>query len=53
MPLTWAQVKRGLDPLRYSLKTVPALLAKSMAWKDYCEGERRFVDAFKRLKAGS
>jgi bifunctional non-homologous end joining protein LigD len=52
MPLSWPQVKRGLEPLRYSLKAAPALLAKSTAWKDYSAGERRLVDAFKRLTAG-
>jgi bifunctional non-homologous end joining protein LigD len=51
MPLSWAQVRRGLEPLRYTLKTAPALLAKSTAWKDYCDGERRLLDAFKRLTA--
>ena len=49
MPLSWSQVRTGLEPLRYTLKTAPALLAKSTAWKDYREGERPLVDAFKRL----
>ena len=53
MPLSWPQVRRGLDPLRYTVRTVPALLAKSTAWKDYSEGERRLVEALKRLTAGS
>ena len=35
MPITWAQVKAGLDPLRYTVRTVPALLARSKAWADY------------------
>ena len=52
MPLAWPQVRRGLEPLRYTVKTAPALLAKSTAWKDYCEGERRLLDAFKRLTTG-
>jgi bifunctional non-homologous end joining protein LigD len=52
MPLTWAQVRRGLEPLRYTLRTVPALLSKSAAWRDYCEGERRLMEAHKRLRAG-
>ena len=52
MPLTWPQVKRGLDPMRYTVRTAAALLAKSTAWKDYCEGERRLVEALKRLTAG-
>ncbi|MCG6203802.1 DNA ligase D [Rhodopseudomonas sp. HC1] len=35
MPLTWAQVKSGLDPKRYTVETVPALLRKTKAWADY------------------
>jgi len=49
MPLTWAQVKAGLDPKRFTLRTVPALLKKSAAWKDYCEGQRSLEQAIKRL----
>jgi bifunctional non-homologous end joining protein LigD len=52
MPLTWPQVRRGLEPLRYTVRSVPALLSKSAAWRDYCEGERRLVEALKRLSAG-
>ncbi|MGP9810008.1 DNA ligase D [Rhodopseudomonas sp. NSM] len=35
MPLTWSQVKAGLDPKRYTSTTVPALLRKTKAWADY------------------
>jgi bifunctional non-homologous end joining protein LigD len=52
MPLTWNQVRRGLEPMRYTLRTAPALLSKSVAWKDYCDGERRLTEALKRLTAG-
>jgi len=38
--------------MRYTVSTVPALLSKSAAWKDYCEGERRLLEALKRLTAG-
>jgi bifunctional non-homologous end joining protein LigD len=51
MPITWNQVTPGLDPLSYTVRTVPALLAKSRAWKDYCEGERPLLAALKRLTA--
>ena len=51
MPLNWAQVKRGLDPARFNLRTVPGLLAKSTAWADYCDGERPLMDAFRKLAA--
>jgi bifunctional non-homologous end joining protein LigD len=35
MPLTWAQVRGDLDPKRYTVRTVPALLARTRAWQDY------------------
>jgi bifunctional non-homologous end joining protein LigD len=35
MPLEWSQVKKGLDPKRYTLRTAPALIRKSKAWRDY------------------
>ena len=40
MPLSWSQVRAGLDPMRFTLRTVPALIAKSSAWKEYCDSER-------------
>jgi bifunctional non-homologous end joining protein LigD len=49
MPLTWAQVKADLDPQRFTLRTVPALLRKTKAWADYGDGERHLADAIKRL----
>jgi len=53
MPLTWAQVRKGLDPLRYTLRSAPALLARSKAWRDYCRGERPLKDALKLIAGGS
>ena len=52
MPLTWTQVKSELDPKRFTVRTVPALLAKSSAWQDYCDGERSLEQAIKRLGKG-
>jgi bifunctional non-homologous end joining protein LigD len=49
MPLTWSQVKKGLDPMKYTVRTVPALLKKSKAWDDYCDGERQLDAAMKKL----
>ena len=49
MPLTWPQVKAGLDPKRFRLRTVPALLSNTKAWEDYCDAERSLSDAMKRL----
>ena len=49
MPLTWTQVKSDLDPKRFTVRTVPSLLAKSSAWQDYCDGQRPLEQAIKRL----
>ena len=49
MPLTWSQVKTGLDPARFTVHTVPDLLRKTKAWADYCEAEQPLADAIKRL----
>jgi len=38
MPLTWGQVKAGLDPARFTVRTVPGLLKGLKAWSDYGEG---------------
>lgn len=49
MPVNWSQVKKGLDPAKFTLRSVPALIAKTTAWEDYCEGERPLAPAIKRL----
>jgi bifunctional non-homologous end joining protein LigD len=49
MPLGWGQVKKSLDPRRFTLRTVPGLIARSSAWSDYCDSERPLSDAVKRL----
>jgi len=49
MPLRWPQVKSGLDPTRYTLRTAPALIAKSKAWEDYCEAVRPLEPAIRKL----
>jgi bifunctional non-homologous end joining protein LigD len=49
MPLTWPQVKTGLDPTRYTIRTAPALIAKSSAWKEYCDSVRPLEPAIRKL----
>ncbi len=49
MPLTWAQVKKGLDPMKYTVRTVPPLVKRLTAWAGYCDGERPLAAAIKRL----
>jgi len=49
-PLTWSQVKTGLNPKAWTVRTAPALLKKTKAWADYCDAERPLADAIKKLK---
>jgi len=49
MPVAWSQVRKGLDPKRYTIRTAPALVAKLTAWDGYDDGERDLASAIKRL----
>ncbi|MDE2487319.1 MAG: DNA ligase D [Alphaproteobacteria bacterium] len=51
-PLTWNQVKPGLDPRKWTVRTAPALLKKTQAWSDYFDAERPLEDAIRKLKKG-
>jgi bifunctional non-homologous end joining protein LigD len=51
MPLTWPQVRAGLDPKAYTVRTVPALYAKGDPWEDYGGGARSLAPAIKKLGA--
>ena len=48
-PLTWAQVKKGLDPKAYTIRTAPALLKKTKAWSDWCDHEQPLWPAIRKL----
>ncbi len=49
MPLTWPQVRAGLDPRRFTLRTAPALYRKGDPWADYDAAARPLAPAIKRL----
>ncbi|MDP3490337.1 MAG: DNA ligase D [Phenylobacterium sp.] len=49
MPLTWGQVRKGLDPMRFTLRTVPDLLKKTEAWEGYAEAEKPLAAAIRKL----
>jgi bifunctional non-homologous end joining protein LigD len=49
MPLTWAQVRGDLDPKRYTVRTVPALLAKTKAWQGYDDAAGSIKAAINKL----
>jgi len=49
MPIAWSEVKKGLAPQRFTVRTTPALLAKSKPWKDYARGAASLAAAIKRI----
>jgi len=49
MPLTWAQVRGELDPKRYTVRTVPALLGKTKAWEGYDDAASSIKTAIRKL----
>jgi bifunctional non-homologous end joining protein LigD len=51
MPLTWAQVRGDLDPKRYTVRTVPAQLARTKAWGGYDDAASSIKAAIKKLAA--
>jgi bifunctional non-homologous end joining protein LigD len=44
MPIPWSRVKKGLDPAALTLRTAPALLARTTGWEDYFAAERPLPD---------
>ncbi len=49
MPISWAQVRAGLDPSRFNIRTVPQLIARSKAWEGYEDAARPVVKAVELL----
>ena len=52
MPITWEQVRAGLDPSRFTVLTVPGLLERSKAWQGYDQAARPIVRAVELLSKG-
>ncbi len=48
MPLNWKQVRAGLDPPRYTVRSAISLLAKSRAWSGYDKAGRPLPREFLR-----
>ena len=49
MPLTWPQVRGDLDPKKFTVRTVPALLTKTKAWQGYDDAAAPIKAAMKKL----
>jgi bifunctional non-homologous end joining protein LigD len=54
MPLRWSAVGSGLDPARFTLRTVPALLKRTKPWQDYAKAAQSLRAAIKLMaKSGA
>jgi bifunctional non-homologous end joining protein LigD len=49
MPIDWPQVRAGLDPRSFTLRTAPALLRKNRPWTHYHESGTRLRGAIEKL----
>ncbi|MGE3143358.1 MAG: DNA ligase D, partial [Hyphomonadaceae bacterium] len=49
MPISWTQVKPGLEPARFNLRSAPALIRRSKAWADYDKAGAPLGPAIKKL----
>ncbi len=51
-PVPWSQVKTGLDPSAFTVRTAPKLLARAKGWEGYDEAARPLRPAMKALAKG-
>jgi bifunctional non-homologous end joining protein LigD len=49
MPIHWKDVKPGLDPARFTVRSGAALLKKTKPWGDYAQAARPLAKAIRRL----
>jgi bifunctional non-homologous end joining protein LigD len=49
MPVDWPQVRAGLDPRKFTVRTAPALLRKNRPWKDYATSAKPLRQAIEQL----
>jgi bifunctional non-homologous end joining protein LigD len=49
MPLQWKDVRKGLDPKRFTVRSAPALLQRSNPWRDYDKAARPLSAAIRFL----
>ena len=49
MPVHWSQVRSGLDPLKFTIRTAPGLLSKNKPWEDYAAAARSLVSAIQKI----
>ncbi len=51
MPIHWKDVRAGLDPAHYTVRTCAAILKKSKPWDGYMRSAQSLAKAIRRLNA--
>jgi bifunctional non-homologous end joining protein LigD len=49
MPVHWKDVRRGLEPKRFTVRSAPALLRKTKPWEGYAAAARSLADAIRSV----
>jgi bifunctional non-homologous end joining protein LigD len=49
VPLAWSQIKKGLDPKKFTIRTVPPLLKKADPWARLAASAKPLAPAMKKL----
>jgi bifunctional non-homologous end joining protein LigD len=53
MPILWKDVRRGLDPKRFTVRSAPTVLRKTKPWQGYAEAARSLADAIRSVTGTS
>src|SRR5258706_16228648 len=53
MPVQWKDVRRGLDPKKFTVRSAPALLRKTKPWEGYVEAAQSLADAIRSVTGTS
>jgi len=51
MPIEWRAVRKGLDPMAFTLRTAPDILRRQKPWSDYDAAARPLASAIRKLEA--
>jgi bifunctional non-homologous end joining protein LigD len=49
MPLLWPQLRSGLEPMRFTVRTAPALLKRDKPWQGYAKAAQSLRAAIGRF----
>jgi bifunctional non-homologous end joining protein LigD len=49
MPIHWKDVRRGLDPKRFTRRSAPTVLRKTKPWEGYEDSARSLADAIRSV----